>query len=172
MSFSEKVKLWFSKVFGTTTVPVDNSGSPPWMDVAKRELGVHETKHGETARIIEYHSASTGKFKEDEIPWCASFVNWVFDQCKIPHQKDGNDALASSYDDFGIKLDSPKIGCVVTFRWSNGGRHVAFCSDFTSTQVKALGGNQADLEHGSGGAVTEKWQNRSSVVAYRWPIKK
>lgn len=32
MSFSEKVKLWFSKVFGTTTPvenPVDNSGTPP-----------------------------------------------------------------------------------------------------------------------------------------------
>jgi hypothetical protein len=49
----------------------------PWMRIAEKELGIKERpKSAHEPRIIEYHS-TTGRFKDDETPWCSSFVNWV-----------------------------------------------------------------------------------------------
>ena len=45
--------------------------------VSIAEIGQKEIKGAEhNSRIIEYH-ATTGGFKNDETPWCASYVNWV-----------------------------------------------------------------------------------------------
>lgn len=56
----------------------------PWLVIARREEGVLEntsnTEHN--PRIIEYHS-TTGKFQNDETPWCSSFVNWVITQAGL-----------------------------------------------------------------------------------------
>lgn len=178
-----KILTWLRNLFfGVKNVPHETippsegnppikNGDTPWMDIAKKEIGVHEIRGGETARILEYHNASYGKFDEDEVPWCASFCNWVLDKVGFFRKDDPNDALAVSFATYGQKLSGPKIGCVLVFRWAGGGRHVAFCSDFTSDQVKALGGNQSDSLFGSGGAVNEKWQSRKFVTDYRWPVK-
>ena len=50
---------------------------PLWYNIALKERGVIELpgpRHN--PRILEYHRASNGNFDSDEIPWCASFVNW------------------------------------------------------------------------------------------------
>ncbi len=54
--------------------------SAPWMSTAIGETGQKEIKGKEhNPRIIEYHS-TTGGFKDDETPWCASFCNWVMEE--------------------------------------------------------------------------------------------
>lgn len=145
-------------------VPVDEGLK--WIDVAKKELGIHEIKGGENPRIIEYHSHTTGKFDEDEVPWCASFVTWVLDTSGFKSTKN---ALAMSYATYGEKLNGPKVGCILVFAWGNGGHHVGFCEDYTAEEVQCLGGNQGDSPR-SGGAVNYKWYSRKKVVAYRWPV--
>ena len=53
---------------------------PKWLEIALKEVGVSEIKGGENKRILEYHASTTLKAKEDEIPWCSSFVNWCMVQ--------------------------------------------------------------------------------------------
>ena len=91
------------------------SVTAPWYDVAKAELGVRENsktnKHN--ARIIEYHATTTLKAQTDEIPWCSSFVNWVFTQSSY---KGTNNALAKSWLDWGVKIISPVKGDIVIIK--------------------------------------------------------
>lgn len=159
---------WLNRVFGGSssdvpheTIPPVTSGSTPWIDVARKELGVHEVRGGENPRIIEYHSATDLGAREDEVPWCASFVNWCLKQISYSRT---NSAAAMSFATYGEKLDQPKVGCIVVFAWSGGGHHVTFCTDINSSEVKGLGGNQSD-------EVDEKWFPRKYAVAYRWPVK-
>lgn len=46
-------------------------------EIAEKELGQKEDFFGENPKIIEYHDATTLSANRDEVPWCASFVNWV-----------------------------------------------------------------------------------------------
>lgn len=56
----------------------------PWTDKAGSQLGVTEDLRPGKSNpdVIKYHS-TTGKFKDDAVPWCASFVNWCFVQSNI-----------------------------------------------------------------------------------------
>ena len=80
----------------------------PWIAVAKEEVGVKEIAGKDhNPKIIEYHSLTSGKFQDDETPWCSSFVNWVMFQVGI---KGTNSAGAYSWKDWGQKLDKPAYG--------------------------------------------------------------
>ncbi|RZL13365.1 MAG: TIGR02594 family protein, partial [Pedobacter sp.] len=129
----------------------------PWMDKAESQLGVTEDKRpGESnPRIIEYHS-TTGKFKDDAVPWCASFVNWCFVKSNIPSL---NSARAFDYKNFGVKLSKPAYGAVAIMNYS----HVGFVAGRNSDgRIVLLGGNQADAVNYSPNAV-------SAVLQYRYP---
>src|SRR6185436_11178789 len=57
------------------------SAAKRWMDIARAEIGQGEvagSRHN--PRILEYHASTRLKPNTDEIPWCASFVNWVMQQ--------------------------------------------------------------------------------------------
>jgi uncharacterized protein (TIGR02594 family) len=135
----------------------------PWMEIAKRELGQREIAGDkDNPRIVEYHATTRLKAAEDEIPWCSSFVNWVFTQLKWERT---NSAGASSWTKWGTKLLNPRYGCVVV-KSRVGGNHVCFFVRAESRDGVAgfigLGGNQ-------GNKVCEAWYPLSSVKAYRWP---
>lgn len=129
------------------------------LEIAKKEIGVKEIKGGENPRIIEYHSCCTLKAKEDEIAWCAAFVNWCLNQAKI---KGTNLANASSFLEWGQELKTPIEGCVVVIKSSktNSGYHVGFFNGFEDKYVKVIGGNQSDQ-------VKESKFLKESVVSYR-----
>jgi uncharacterized protein (TIGR02594 family) len=138
---------WLGKLFDSVTEkPNDRI-----LTTAYAELGQKEIRGGENPRIIEYHAATTGKFDEDEVPWCASFVCWVLKQCGYNHTRS---ALAASYKVWGTKVPTLREalpGDVIVWRRgtdSNGKplHHVHFLAEkYTGgLYYKAVGGNQGD----------------------------
>lgn len=144
---------------------------PKWLEIAEKEIGQHEVRGGENPRIIEYHSATTLKAKEDEIPWCSSFANWCMKQAGI--QGTGS-AAAISWASWGVKLTKPREGCVVVIRQrksgtdqatgSSSGNHVAFFNKIENGRIFLTGGNQSDSVKVSSFGLASY-----DVVAYRWP---
>lgn len=127
------------------------------LDIAIKELGVHETPGpAATARIVEYDKSTTLRATSDEVPWCSSFVNWVVKQAGM----DGtNSAAAISWSEWGREVGAEaskdygpeanqEPGDIVVFEWSGGGHHVAFYVGEGERDgeymVQVLGGNQHD----------------------------
>jgi uncharacterized protein (TIGR02594 family) len=133
----------------------DPQSQTPWMDKAESQLGVTEDKRPgkSNPEVIKYHS-TTGKFKDDAVPWCASFVNWCLVQSNILSL---NSARAFDYKNFGVKLDKPTYGAIAIMNYS----HVGFVAGQNSDgRIVLLGGNQADAVNYSPNAV-------SAVLQYR-----
>lgn len=144
---------------------------PKWLEVAEKEIGQHEVCGGENPRILEYHAATTLHAREDEIPWCSSFVNWCMAQAGIEGTKS---AAAISWKDWGQVLQDPVKGCVTVIRaksngpdasiGSSSGNHVAFFQKIEGGRIFLLGGNQSDsVKVSSFGLASYE------VLAYRWP---
>lgn len=132
---------------------------PNWITVAEGELGTKEiegSKHN--PRVIEYH-ATTGKFKDDETPWCSSFANWVMQQAG---QARTGSASALSWAKYGKKLDKPAYGCIVAFDHGGGKGHVGFVVGMAGGKLQVLGGNQSNMVKVSNFGTSE-------VAGYRVP---
>lgn len=152
---------------------VSSTATPRWYQIAEAELGVHENaepgQHNQ--RIIEYHSATSLRAHEDEVPWCASFVNWVMRQAGIPGT---NSALAASWLDWGTFIDSGRIGAVTVIRrigfrrdaatgsWT--GNHVGFFVSLEGNRLRLLGGNQSDSVRFSNFNL-----DAYEIRGFRWP---
>lgn len=135
---------------------------PKWLEIAEFEIGVKEVTGGENPRIIEYHSTTTLRAKEDEVSWCSSFVNWCMKQAGI---KGTGFANARSWLDWGQKLEYPIEGCIVVLKRGVNPKsgHVGFFINKKNGWVKVLGGNQSDQVKYSNFKETE-------VLGYREPI--
>ena len=138
---------------------------PSWLIIAEKELGIHEVPGKESNdRIIQYHSCTSLKATSDEVPWCSSFVNWVFREAgmKITHS-----AAARSWLGWGELLTKPKFGCVVILRRGDNpsAAHVGFYVGEGTDHVKVLGGNQSDK-------VCILNFKKKNVISYRWPKEK
>ncbi len=132
---------------------------PAWITTAEGELGTAEivgAKHN--PRVIEYH-ATTGKFKDDETPWCSSFANWVMKQSGQPGT---GSAMASSWAKYGKAIDKPAYGSVVVFDHGGGKGHVGFVVGMAGGKLQVLGGNQSNQVKVSNFGTSE-------VKAYRVP---
>jgi len=122
-----------------------------WFANAMNEIGQKEIRGGENPRIIEYHATTTLKGKEDEIPWCSSFVNWCLTQAGVTGT---NSAAAKSWLAWGKGIIPPVAGCICVIKQKNNGSdpstgsasgyHVAFWIKEENGRVFLLGGNQAD----------------------------
>lgn len=137
---------------------------PNWYKIAKKELGIREVRGGENPRIIEYHRTTTLKAREDEVPWCSSYVNWCMQQAGFIGTES---AAAKSWLNWGASVwhedvDPPRGSIVVMTR--SGGGHVGFLVtvDWEREQVKVLGGNQGD-------EVNIKWFPMDMVLDFRMP---
>ncbi len=135
-----------------------------WMSIATGEIGTKEdtskTKHND--RIVEYHG-TTGKFKDDETPWCSSFVNWVIQKAGM---EGTNSAWAKSWDKWGKKISKPAYGALAVIDWSKVGKkggHVGFVVGKTSSgKIVLLGGKQ-------GNQVKLSAYNSSVIISYVIP---
>lgn len=115
---------------------------PAWMEIAKGELGVHETPGSKaTARIVEYAATTTLHATSDEVPWCSSFVNWVLKQGSIPGT---NSARALSWLGWGTPCSGPALGSVAVISYGGGKGHVGFVAGKSGKNIVLLGGNQSD----------------------------
>lgn len=124
---------------------------PRWLEIAEKEIGQHEIRGGENPRIVEYHASTSLKAKEDEIPWCSSFVNWCLKEAGI---NGTNSAAAKSWLTWGVETADPVLGCICIIKkkrngpdratGSASGYHVAFWLEEKEGRVLLLGGNQGD----------------------------
>lgn len=135
----------------------------PWMTLALAELGVAEIPGAQAnARIVEYQKATPiGAAGNDEIAWCADFVNFVLQEAGFPGT--GSPA-ARSFLQWGSFLDAPTYGAIVVLsRGSNPAQgHVGFLIDRTPTRLWLLGGNQ-------GNRVSVAPFEASRIIGRRWP---
>lgn len=125
-----------------------NAGSliAPWLRVAYGEVGVSEVRGAShNARILEYH-ASAGRARTDEIPWCASFVNWCLLQAGITGT---GSAWSLSFLNWanGQTIADPVYGCIAVIDNGNHHGHVGFVvgtATSNSSHYVLLGGNQSN----------------------------
>jgi len=130
------------------TIPTVLKTSAPWMDVAKKEIGVMEISGpGNNSRITEYHSTTKLNAKNDETAWCSSFANWTLNQSGI---KGTDSAAASSWLIWqgGTQLDKPAYGSIAVV--GNPVTHVGFVAGQSDRGgIILLGGNQGPEGSGS-----------------------
>lgn len=132
---------------------------PNWLAIAQKERGIHEVRGGENPRILEYHAATELRAREDEVPWCSSFVNWCMQKAGFNGTRS---AAAKSWLSWGKSVyDDPPVGAIVVMTRQGGG-HVGFLIDWNDEYVKVLGGNQGD-------EVNIKSFPWSMVLDFRWP---
>lgn len=134
----------------------------PWLDIALKEVGVSETSNPK--RVIEYHQATTLKAKDVKTYWCASFANWVLMQAGY---KRTNTAWARDFLDCGVKLTTPKMGCIMVFERNapGGDSHVTFWTgEESKTNYFCVGGNQQD-------SVRISAYPKKDLLGARWPQK-
>lgn len=138
--------------------------NPYWLDIARAEVGVHELSPGDSARVLEYlrtvDLSAVGELT-DEVSWCSAYVNWVMEQAGIA----GTDsAAARSWLNWGTPISGPRHGAIAVLKrgtqsWQG---HVGFVTDWDSTFVYILGGNQRNK-------VSVSIYERARVIGYRWP---
>jgi len=124
---------------------------PKYLEIARNEIGQVEKRGGENPRIIEYHSTTTLKAREDEVAWCSSFVNWCITKAGL---KGTNSAAAASWLSWGQRITTPTIGCITVIKQrtkghdsatgSTSGFHVGFFLEIKEGRIFLLGGNQSD----------------------------
>lgn len=138
-------------------------GDTPWMYAAAGEYGVRRFPAGQTnLRIVEYNSHTNLRGYDDKVSWCSSFVNWCLAQSGMAGT---GSALARSWLEWGVPLESPVPGCIVVLTrdapisWKG---HVGFFLRMEEDFVVLLGGNQLE-------EVREHRYPVGSVLSYRWP---
>jgi uncharacterized protein (TIGR02594 family) len=141
----------------------DSAAEPGWMPVAIAERGVRRFPVGETnPRIVEYNNQTNLAGYDDKISWCSSFINWCLASAGV---RGTRSALARSWLDWGVALESPIYGCVTVLTrddptsWKG---HVGFYLRHDDKFIYLLGGNQLD-------EVRELAYPVASVLGYRWP---
>lgn len=137
---------------------------PPWLQIARREIGVKERWGvADNSRILQYHAATRTHATRDSVPWCASYVCWCLEGAGITSTRS---AAAASYRTWGQQCEL-KDGAIVVFGKADpdaaGTGHVAFCVGVEGDDVLVLGGNQNN-------AVNVAKRPRDRIVTVRWPL--
>ena len=142
-----------------SALQIQSHDEPPWLTLARAELGVREVPgSGNNPRVVDYFAdAAHPEIKRDSVYWCAAFVGAMLKRAGI---EPSGSLMARSYLNWGIELKEPRVGCIVVFkRGAPPSGHVAF---YLGGSIKVLGGNQSD-------AVTIATYRRSSLLGFRWP---
>lgn len=134
---------------------------PAWIAEARKYLGQREIKgvNHNPVIIAWWKAIKRSGIKTDEVPWCAAFVGAMLESVGIVSSRFES---AKSYLDWGSKLASPELGCIVVFS-RDGGGHVGFVvGKDPNGNLLVLGGNQGDQ-------VNIRAFGRDRVAGYRWP---
>lgn len=123
------------------------------LDVARKELGQKEvTGYKDNPRIMQYLK-SVGEFKHDEVPWCAAFLNWCFNQVGLRGSKS---AVARSFLRVGVevKVEDALEGDIAVFWRESKNSYKGHVFIITSViynfdgskivSLEGIGGNQHD----------------------------
>ena len=119
--------------------------------------------HGTNPVILKFfHETGFRSIKNDEVSWCAAFVNFCMQKQGYSHPKT---LLAKSWLNMGQPVNDPKPGDIVIFwrgKQSGWQGHVGFFikEDKENNLIYVYGGNQ-------GGAVCLKPFSKTQILGYR-----
>lgn len=142
---------------------------PSWLIEARRHLGQKEVPGpGVNAWLRDlWHGLPGGPWfwqhygqDDSKLPWCGAFMAGVFKRAGIALPK--RYASAAGWLDWGRRLESPTVGCVVVFSRKGGGHVGLVLGRDQHDRLMVLGGNQGD-------AVTVAPFDRARVTGYQWP---
>jgi len=133
----------------------------PWVDEARKQIGVREIKGQKTSvKIANWLLSLRAWWKDDETPWCGVFVAHCIKTAGLAIPK--NWFRAKEWLNWGQVITQPTYGAVVVFDRVGGG-HVGFVvGKDKNGNILVLGGNQGD-------AVNIKAFAVNRVAGYRWP---
>lgn len=156
------------------TSGMTHDSSTPWMDVAlaQMKLGpatIAGKKHNNP--IVQDYLKSVGLGATDDDNWCGAFVNWCLAEAGYKSLgAAGNGKGARSWKEYGTLMTQPCPGAIVVFwrvsKYKSWKGHVAFYTHTAGARVHVLGGNQ-----GPGRQITYSSFLKSTVLAYRWPVR-
>lgn len=134
---------------------------PRWLTNARKYLGQREIPGAQTAPVIAGWLQKLGAWwRDDETPWCGTFVAAVMNDSNLPRAKHWY--RAQGWLEWGVPLLGPTLGAIVVFKRSGGG-HVGIIAGIDEHgNLMVLGGNQ-------GNAVCIMPFARDRVIGYRWP---
>lgn len=140
-------------------VPLENAGEPAWLVAARELIGTREVVGKQhNPKILDWVKSLRGWFKDDETPWCGTFVAICMRTNSQPVPEHWYRALA--WKAWG-KSCVPCVGAVAVFGREGGG-HVGFLVGESVTHYYVLGGNQAN-------AVNIMPIGKERLIATRWP---
>jgi uncharacterized protein (TIGR02594 family) len=155
----------------------DSFAEPAWMPVAIAERGIRRFPVGETnPRIVEYNSQTNLVGYDDKISWCSSFINWCLAGVGV---RGTASALARSWLDWGIALESPAYGCITVLTrddppsWKG---HVGFYlrHDADYVYLVSVSGSRLELRHCECEGVAfvrtraMRWKTRTLRLQRQW----
>lgn len=138
---------------------------PSWYSWAGKEIGTTEIVGPENnPRVVEYWKLGKVKLdvRDDEVPWCAAFVNAALESCGIPGTGSGR---ARSFEVGSLFNEAdPRIGAIVVLSSNRGAAsgHVGFLAGVGPRRVLLRGGNQ-------GNRVCDAAFDSAKIVAMLWP---
>lgn len=138
------------------------SADPPWLIKARACVGLREIPGPQHNKTIQFWLAKLGAWwKDDETPWCGTFVAHCLQEAGHPVPQHWYRAKA--WADYGSQLQFSRIapGAILVFDRKGGG-HVGFYTGETATAFRVLGGNQSN-------GVNETWIGKGRCIAARWP---
>lgn len=135
---------------------------PLWLINARKDVGQKEIvgrKHN--PYVLRLWTLIRAPFTDDETPWCAGFVGGKLEEAGF---KSTRSAWARSYMNWGVKLTSPCLGCIVVYERGPKSGHVNFFLGFDKFgNIVGIGGNQ-------GNAVSISVTSKTRVLGYRFPL--
>lgn len=133
-----------------------------WIEEAYKHLGLKEiVGKGTNLTIQSWLSSLRSWWKDDETPWCGTFVAHCLNTTGYPIAK--NWYRAMDWLNWGVALGAPCYGCVVIFHRKGGG-HVGFVIGTDAQgRLLVLGGNQNN-------SVSVSAFSKDRVVGYRMPV--
>lgn len=139
---------------------------PSWLNIARSYQGLREIAGAPTEpRIAKWLAQLGAWWRDDETPWCGTFVAAVMQQAAVAPPLPKAWYRARGWLDWGFPLPEPVVGCVTVLERPGGG-HVFFTLGRDSRgHLVGVGGNQ-------GNEVRVDVFSPARVLGHRWPLSK
>ena len=138
---------------------------PSWYQWARHEIGTREIPGPDhEKRVLEYWALGKVPLdvRDDEVPWCAAFVNAALESSGLPGSRSGR--ARSFYVGHDFVPSDARTGAIVVLSSDRGvaSGHVGFLSGVGSGRLVLLGGNQ-------GNRVCEAPFDAKKLIVMLWP---